>query len=172
MVDRRPSIRRNSLRYPGYDYSQPGCVFVTICTHSHQRLFGSVVDGEMWPSPQGVVAERYLHAIPDRVPDVIVDAVVVMPDHIHAILMTGTDPDAVSGASIPGLIHDYKISYRAAWRAQVDARAWPPYARKLWQRGYYDRIVRSERELDATRDYILANPGRWWERQQSQGAVS
>jgi REP element-mobilizing transposase RayT len=163
----RARTRRNSLRYPGYDYSQPGCVFVTVCTYRRQRLFGAVVDGVMRLSPQGVVAEGMWRDIGERNPGVIVDAVVVMPDHLHGIVMTGTDPDIEPSASIEDIVHDYKVRFRAAYRKHVNAGAWPPYATKLWQRSYHDRIIRSDRELEAIREYIHANPARWHKREQA-----
>src|SRR5665811_257088 len=73
------TVRRNSLRYPGYDYSQPGAIFVTIRTHDRQRLFGSVVNGEVALSPPGVAAERYWLRIPERFPGAMVDSFVIMP---------------------------------------------------------------------------------------------
>ena len=79
--------RRNSLRYPGYDYAQPGAVFVTVCTAGKQRLFGSVEDGQMIHSPSGAMVAIRWQAIPDRFPDVDIDAFVVMPDHIHGIVL-------------------------------------------------------------------------------------
>jgi REP element-mobilizing transposase RayT len=161
----KPRIRRNSLRYPGYDYSQPGCVSVTVRTHHRQRLFGVVADGLMRLSPQGSEVERIWLEIADRSSGVIVDAVVVMPDHLHGILMTGTDPSVETRDSVEEIVHDFKVRFRAAYRRHVDAGVWSPYATKLWQRSYFDRIIHSDRQLQATRDYIFANPARWQARQ-------
>ena len=80
--------RRNSLRYPGYDYAQPGGVHVTICTEHRQHLLGIVRDGEMTCSAAGVAAIETWDAIPARFPTVMVDGSVVMPDHLHGILFT------------------------------------------------------------------------------------
>ena len=118
-------------------------------------------------SPQGSVVERMWLEIADRALGVIVDAVVVMPDHVHGILMTGTDPDIEISGPIEDIVHDFKVRFRAAYRSHVDAGAWPPYVTKLWQRSYYDRIIRSDRELQATREYIYANPARRHERENS-----
>ncbi len=85
--------RRNSLRYPGHDYAQPGAVFVTVYTSGKQRLFGDIIDGRMVHSAAGnLVAERWT-AIPNRFPVVNLDAFVVMPDHVHGILFTGANLD-------------------------------------------------------------------------------
>ena len=164
MGDRQTRLWRNSLRYPGYDYNQPGWVFVTMCVHHRQQLFGSVVDGEMRLSSQGAVAERMCWEIADRVSGVIVDSVVVMPGHMHAIFMTGADPAVTNAESVADLVHTYKIRFQAAYRSHVVEGEWPPYRERLWQRGYHDRIIRNDRELETIRRYIEANPVRWWER--------
>ena len=153
------------MRYPGYDYRQPGWAFVTICTHRRQHIFGVVQDGEMRLSPQGGVAERMCWEIAERSDGVIVDSVVLMPDHVHAILMTGANPNVAVSESPGKLVHDYKIRFRAAYRTHVADGTWPPYIEHVWQRGYHDQIIRNDRELVATRRYIEANPARWWERQ-------
>lgn len=119
----------------------------------------------MQPSPQGALAERLWLEIADRTPGAIVDAVVIMPDHLHGILMTGTDPGIDTSASVEDIVHAYKIRFQAAYRNQVDAGVWPPYTTKLWQRSYYARIIRSDRELQAIREYIYANPARWQKRE-------
>jgi len=161
--------RRNSLRYPGYDYAQPGSVFVTVCTAGKQCLFGQVVDGEMRHSPAGVEAVRFWQAIPDHFPGVALDVFVVMPDHLHGIIHCGSDPGIASGASSVGsVLRWYKASVVEGFRIGVRHNGWEPYDRHLWQRDYYDRIIRTDTELAAIRAYIEGNPGRWWERMQGQ----
>ena len=157
--------RRNSLRYPQYDYAQPGAIFVTICTSDRQHLFGAVNDARMVRSPAGeVVADRW-QAIPSRYPDVAMDAFVVMPDHLHGILICGANPDDEALRTTVGkVVRWFKTSVNRAYRTGVEAGGWPPYDRQLWQRDYWDRIVRTGAELDAYRAYIEANPGRWWEK--------
>ncbi len=158
------AIRRNSLRYPGYDYRQAGAVFVTICTHQRQPIFGSVIDGVMTLSAQGEVAEQLWLGIEERFPGVVVDSTVIMPDHLHGILMLGTDPGAELHAKVGDLVHWFKIKVQAAYRKQVAAGVWPPYRKQLWQRNFHDRIIRNDCELDQIRDYIVANPARWTEK--------
>jgi putative transposase len=156
--------RRNGLRYSGYDYAQAGAVFVTICTHNRQRLFG-VVDGDgVGLSPSGEYAAFRWRQISQRFSGVLVDTHVIMPDHIHAILHTGADPSLSLHPSIGDIVRWFKSTLHADYSKGVRHLGWSPYDRRLWQRDYYDHIIRDERDLDRIRAYIEANPARWHER--------
>lgn len=156
--------RRNSLRLPGYDYAQSGAVFVTICTAGRQRLFGSVHDGRVVHTASGAMAIDRWKAIPGRFPDVTLDALVVMPDHVHGMLIHGPVAGQVAGCVTTGeVVRWFKASVHAAWRSGVLRDGWPAYDRRLWQRDYYDRIVRTEHDMTRYRGHIDGNPGRWWE---------
>ena len=166
MQDNQPR-RRNSYRFPGYDYAQPGTVFVTLCTTDRQHLFGSVDEGRVHLSPAGVAVDEAWHRIPTYVQGIALDVFVVMPDHVHGILHSGTRNGVSEPARVGDAIRWLKSVVVEAYRVGVRDAAWPPYDRHLWQRGYYDRITRTEMELIATRRYIEGNPGRWWERNNS-----
>jgi len=157
--------RRNSLRYPGYDYAQPGTVFMTIDTAARQRLFGAVIDGHLVHSSAGTMAMAQWQGIPERFPATTLDAFVVMPDHVHGILMTGVDPEPdVTKATVGEVVRWFKTAVYAAYGTGVREEGWPPYDGQLWHRDYHDRIVRNDAELAAIRAYIAGNPGRWQER--------
>jgi REP element-mobilizing transposase RayT len=160
--------RRNSLRYPGYDYSQAGAVFVTFRTKGYQRLFGVVGDGAVELSPPGgQVRCRWLQ-IPDRFPGVMIDAFVIMPDHVHGIVMTGTDPGLPARTTTGEVVHWVKSSMFTDYTIGLRDHSWEPYDRKPWQDNYYDHIVRNERDLDRIRAYIEGNPARWDERERRE----
>jgi len=160
-----PYRRRSSLRYPGYDYAQPGAVFVTIDAAARQRLFGAVVGGHLVHSPAGSTAQAYWRAIPERFPSVALDAFVVMPDHVHGIVMCGVDPEpGVGSVTVGEVVRWFKTSVYAAYGGGVKTQGWPPYAGQLWHRDYHDRIIRTDAEFAAIRAYIEGNPGKWWER--------
>lgn len=85
--------RRRSLRLQGYDYAQAGAYFVTICTQERACMFGEIVDGQMRLNPAGEMVHRVWTEIPAHAPDVDIDAFVVMPNHIHGIIvLTGSTP--------------------------------------------------------------------------------
>ncbi len=88
-----PNIHhRRSIRLPGYDYSQAGAYFVTICTQNRLCLFGEVADGRMIQNVAGQMVETVWQQLPDRFPQILMDAFVVMPNHVHGIIViTGGD---------------------------------------------------------------------------------
>lgn len=157
--------RRNSFRYPGYDYAQPGSVFVTVETHGGQRLFGAISEGAMELSPAGEMVSKRWRTIPNRFPTVAVDAFVVMPDHTHGIVMCGVDPDAnTRSATVGEVVRWLKTTVHAAYGVGVKSAGWTPYGKQLWHRDYYERIIRTEAEFAAIRQYIDDNPRKWGER--------
>ena len=161
--------RRNSLRYPGYDYSQSGSVFVTICTHNRQCLFGTVSHGAVSLSPAGERVATTWNQLAQRFPDIIMDESIVMPDHLHGIIMTGANPDVTGANTVGFVINSFKNSITAAWRKSVALHGWPQYKGHLWHPDYYDRIIRNEPELSAVREYIAANPARWEAKRRQEG---
>jgi putative transposase len=164
--------RRNTLRYIGYDYTNAGAYFVTIRAHGGLAVFGEVVDGVMVLNPLGRIADQCWTEFAERHADVQVDVHVIMPNHAHVLLwITGgpasADPgapgrsrkfgDAIAG-SLSSLMGAYKsaVSQQAAHRDLISAPA-------LWQRNFYDHIVRGDQELERIREYIRQNPMRWRE---------
>lgn len=158
--------RRNSHRYPGYDYAQAGAYFVTINTHGNLHWFGTVTEGSVQLSPQGEVALEAWIALEQRFPGLLLDAHVIMPNHVHGIIMLGTDPALSTDDQTVGLIvNSFKNRVLAEWRIGARESGWPRYENPLWHRDYYERIVRNDAELDAYRAYFLGNPARWQEKQ-------
>jgi len=144
--------QRKTLRLQGYDYSEPGGYFITIAVQGHAYRFGEVKDGEMALSAAGKIVERAWQDLPNHYPNVVLDDYAVMPDHFHGILIL-TD---VSGDGLTETIRAFK-SFSARRINLMDGTTGKP----VWQRSYFDRILRGERELDAARQYIRANPLRW-----------
>jgi len=88
---------RRSIRLKNYDYSQAGAYFVTICTHGHIHLFGEVVDGEMRLNPFGEIVQAVWFDLPQHYGHVQLDAFVVMPNHVHGIIVLTADPVVGAG---------------------------------------------------------------------------
>jgi REP element-mobilizing transposase RayT len=106
--------------------------------------------------------------IPGTFSEIGLDACIVMPDHVHGVLFTGTDPEAGGEPPTVGdVVRWFKSVTVRAYGDGVKAHGWEPYERHLWQGKFHDRIVRSDGELKAVRAYIEGNPGRWWERQEA-----
>jgi REP-associated tyrosine transposase len=138
--------QRKRLRLDGYDYTTTGSYLTTIVARGRACLFGAVADDAVELSPIGVIVQLAAEGIGCFHPGVDLDAFVVMPNHVHAIVHLDRRRRP---PPIPAVIGAFKA--RASRRAN----------RALWQRAHHDRIVRSERELTALREYIETNPLRW-----------
>ena len=138
----------------GYDYRLPGAYFVTICTENMKTLFGRVVAGEMILNRFGIIAREELHKLQRTYPkfEIFNDEFVIMPNHIHAIFwitdVGATEPVAqkpvcrITPDSLGAIIGQYKSRVMKAINKQ---RRTP--GRQVWQRNYYDRIIRNNNEL-------------------------
>ena len=152
------------LRLRGYDYTSPSTYFVTICTQNRACLFGSIPDGTIALSTAGLVMESWWRSIPRAFPEVGLDAVVVMPNHMHGILLVGTMADVPGETRLPSLsriIQWFKGQSTNDYMVGVRIDGWPRFEDRLWQKGYYEHIIRSDREIDRIRDYIHGNPSNW-----------
>jgi putative transposase len=166
---------RRSIRLPSWDYRWPGTYFVTVCTHRRTPLFGDVVDGRMRVSAFGrVVVEEWYRTEQMRA-NVALDAFVVMPDHIHGIVIiteASTDARRVTarrdptrsnrqfGHPQPGSLPTIVGAFKSAATKRINRMRGTPGA-PVWQRNYWERIVRDEDEMNAIRQYITDNPARW-----------
>ena len=143
-----------------------GAYFVTICTWQRECLFGHVVNGEMRLNDAGEIARRCWADIPDHFPSVKLDAFVVMPNHVHGIIViqgrgeksfapTSTAPTTTIAQSpsrtIGSIVRGFKIGVTKWFRANTDLHS-------IWQRNHHEHVVRNEEELEAIREYILGNP--------------
>lgn len=159
--------RRNSVRSPFDDYRSPGAYFITLCVYRRRPVLSQVVDGRVYPGALGRLVLREWTDLPQRFGWLAIDAFVVMPDHIHGILWI-TDsqarlrprPDSGPPRKSVGVALGQMKS--RVTKAAVLLGLWSPEER-LWQRGYHDRIVRSESGLRAARAYIAVNPIRYRE---------
>ena len=171
---------RRSIRLPGYDYAQAGAYFVTLVTHQRQCLFGEIVDGAMLVGSHGdTVKEEWLRSAEVR-REIELDAFVLMPNHIHGIVVI-RDQSTVVGAHgrapLPPMPHRPPRSlgsFVAGFKSAVTKRineirgtAGLP----VWQRNYYDRVIRDEEELSRIRQYIIDNSARWAEDPENPNAV-
>ena len=177
--------RRRSIRLKNYDYAQAGAYFVTLCTRDRACLFGDVRDDKICLNADGQVADECWATIPDHVRGVSLDVWVVMPNHVHGIVVidstdhVGAPVGAPVGAQhaaplqplqplqplphrgVPsGSLAAVVRSFKSAVTKRInDGRGTPGAA--VWQRNYYDHIIRSEESLNRIRQYILDNPARW-----------
>ena len=173
---------RRSIRLRGYDCTKPGAYFLTICTADRAPLFGEVVDGIVHHTSLGGVASAFWTDIGIHFSFVTVDAFIVMPDHVHGILVFNGDgrgvrsnaPTVARHGAIPpnGVTIFSAISPRRGSLAvvvQSDKGAVTSHARRdgcegpVWQRGNHEHIIRDEQARARIRRYIVSKPARWRE---------
>lgn len=159
--------RRVDLRLPEFDYSSPGIYFVTIVQKHQLNLFGSVNEEGVQPNNAGRMVIDCWENIPDRYPWVELDEFVLMPNHLHGLLVFGADPDFDERVNLGTVIGSFKSITTNAYGLGVRSRGWPRFNGKLWLENYYERVVRNDREAEKFREYIWDNPYRWLEKRDS-----
>ena len=157
---------RRSIRLKDYDYSQSGAYFITICTYNKECLFGEIVDSQTHLNKFGwVISEEWLRSIKLR-QEIELDEFVIMPNHIHGIVIiiesnvgaTGRSP-LLKGPK-PKSIGAFVAGFKSAVTKRINSIRGTP-GMPVWQRNYYEHIIRSEKDLQNITDYIEANPSLW-----------
>ena len=182
---------RRSIRLKGYDYRQVGGYFITLVTQDRACLFGEVVDGEMRMNEYGQIAweEWFRSAEIRREIRLYPDEFVVMPNHIHGIVWivdphvgaTGPSPQPQAPTIVrahrrapvqrpPRSLSSFVAGFKSAVTKRIIALHGAPGA-PVWQRNYYEHIIRNEDDLEAIRHYILTNPSRWHEDRENPHSV-
>jgi putative transposase len=145
---------RRSIRLKGYDYSTAGAYFITICTHDREQLFGDIVDRTMVLNKLGNIAQLHWQKLERYHANLILDRSVVMPNHLHGIMIL--DSSIEDSKPISEIIGSFK-----AFSAREINKIRKLKGVPVWQRNYYERIIRTETELDYVRQYIVNNPINW-----------
>jgi len=156
--------RRKNMRLATFDYRNPGPYFVTICLNTREPLFGRVENGLMLLNDPGECMQHLWLSLPERFPTIILDAFVVMPDHLHGILTLHDGSTIQPGLFLGNVVKAFKSQTTTAYIHGVRQLGWPPFAGKLWQYNYYEHIIRDDRDLDTKRAYIEGNPACWQDR--------
>ena len=178
MKHQQQRYNRRSTRLRGYDYAKPGAYFVTIVTQDRASLFGTIEDGQMQLNDAGKMVLKWYFELEQKFPCVKCDVIVCMPDHIHFLIfiaedrlgshhdMHGGDHHDMHGGDHTGspLLGDivgwFKTMTTNEYIRGVRQSGWPAFNRRLWQRNYYDHIVRTAESLNNIRLYIIDNPRR------------
>ena len=169
--------QRKSIRLKNYDYSSFGYYFITICTHNRELLFGDIVNGKMILNNLGKIVNKFWLEIPEHYSGVELDEFIIMPNHIHGIIVINPNLCFV------GAIHElplqnnkndeYKINRRQmllpkiiGWFKMNSAKQINILSNlignSIWQRNYFEHIIRNEKSLNKIREYIYYNPVQWF----------
>jgi len=180
---------RKSIRLKGYDYSQAGLYFITICCQDRECRFGKIENDKMILNNLGKIADECWLEIPKHFPNVILHEYIVMPNHVHGIIELVNDDNVVGvenfqplqhhnesqrnefqkmiPRSIGSIVKGFKIGVTKWFRINEDVSVgdgnFQPQQsqRKLWQRNYYEHIIRNEQSYQTISDYIINNPVKW-----------
>jgi putative transposase len=167
--DERLHPGHKSLRLLYRSYAEPDIYYVTICTHRNLCIFGSVKNAAVNLNPLGSLTRECWQAIPSHFPDAKLHAFVVMPSHLHGLIELMVKPpsssleirrrtfesDAVPAGSLSAIVRSFKsiVARRAHQEFQFKG--------ELWHRNYFERVIRSGKELSNATQYIIANPTGW-----------
>ena len=158
--------RRKQLRLPNYDYSTSGAYYVTICTYNRVKLFGSIqyvgADPCVRPSTAGVMIKEKLFALESKFEDIKIDYYCIMPDHIHFVLFKNCAQGGHMGPPLHRIIQWYKTQTTNEYIKLVKSGILPPFEKHIWQRDYFEHVIRGEHDLYEIRKYIDNNPAKWF----------
>ena len=181
---------RRSIRRKGYDYSQSGFYFITLCVQKREYLFGEIVNHQMILNDAGKMVEKWFHELGNKYPDIECGEYVVMPNHFHCIIenngngnpnmkdKTGTtwNPDEYAvgadlrvcpnememgehiGSPLRNIVQWFKSMSTNEYIQGVKTMGWQRFDGKLWQRNYWEHIIRSQVSFDSISSYIYENP--------------
>jgi len=177
---------RRSIRLPGYDYSQAGAYFVTICIQDQKFLLGETIGSKMQLNDAGRMIKTIWAGLPNRFPFAETDQFIVMPNHIHGIIILTEDymgehrggehkgggehkvrpygegqPRGTLPDTIGRIIQAFKSITTSEYIVGVRQNSWTPFQGRLWYRNYYEHVIRDENELNRIREYIIYNPANW-----------
>jgi len=175
---------RSSIRLKGYDYSQEGLYFITICTQGRLCLFGEIENGGMALNDAGGMVKHQWQELICRFDNIKLYEFIIMPNHFHGIIefvvgvpLVGTQnseqiPTMEQSLQIKGqpqgiaptvgdAVGAFKSLSTNEYIRNVKQNNWQAFDRKLWQRNYYEHIIRNEQDLNRIREYISTNPLKW-----------
>ena len=178
------SPHRQSIRLRDYDYSQNGAYFVTICCQNKACLFGEIVNGEIRLNDAGKMVEKWWWELANKFPAIELDEFIIMPNHFHGIVViVGADlrvcPDPprqntdelekqgehvgspLQQPTLGEIVQWFKTMTTNEYIRGVKEKNWEPFYKRLWQRNYYEHIIRNAESLNSTRLYIQTNPAQW-----------
>ena len=149
---------RKPIRLRDYDYSSPGAYFITVCTRGKECVLSRILVGEGLAPPAvaltaiGRIVEEQLRLLPGRFPSLSVDRYVIMPNHIHLLLTLSGDS---AGGAIPSPTITNMVGALKSQASRLSGAA------PLWQRSFYDHVIRNEDDYRQIAEYIETNPARW-----------
>jgi REP element-mobilizing transposase RayT len=175
---------RKSLRLKHYDYSRAGLYFITICTQNRECILGHIRKGEVVLNDAGKMVEKLWREIQEDFSNTVLHEYVIMPNHLHGIIEITPAPAPIPGAdsisaqmgsgradmesaptvaNIPAMVQSFKRHTTIKYIQMVKQNSLPPFHKRIWQRNYWEHIIRNERSYLEISRYIANNPAKWKE---------
>ena len=152
---------RKSIRLKDYDYSQSGGYFITICSYKNEFIFGKIMNGRVTICQYEDILKNNWNLLPESDPNIELDVFTIMPNHIHGILFI---QNAEKGGETPPLrrltLGQVIAKFKYLTTKEINLVRRTP-GQKVWQRNYYERVIRNEKELEKIREYIVFNYLKW-----------
>jgi len=152
--------KRRQIRLEDYDYSSCGAYFITVCTQDRAHLFGEIVGATLCARPNAPdkIVEKWLSELEKKYGGVCVDKFIVMPDHVHFILRQAGDH---IGSPLREIVGWFKTMTTNEYIRGAKSGLFSPFNRRLWQRGYYEHVIRNREDYADVWQYIDGNPQKW-----------
>ena len=150
--------QRKQIRLKDFDYSQDGVYFITICTEGRKNILSTIdINQDLETAktkltPIGLVAEQELFALCEKYPNIAIDTYIIMPNHIHILISILNEKE--NGKMLQDMVKTYKSMTTKICREKFRTN-------KIFQRSFYDHIIRNEKDYNNTFSYIETNPGKW-----------
>lgn len=152
--------KRKVIRLQHYDYAQTGLYFITICINHRLNLLGKIQHNQMQLNHAGKMVDSWYHELAKHFNCVKCLDYVIMPNHIHFILLINNETRE-NKTSLFSIIQWFKTMTTNDYIRNVKICSWQPFEAKLWQRSYYEHIIRNEQSYEQIRQYIENNPYNW-----------
>ena len=167
---------RKSIRLKNYDYSLEGLYFITICCQNREHLFGEIVKGKMILNNAGLMIQRIYEELPKYFEKMEIGEYVIMPNHFHCVIeivdlvgvpLVGTQMSGNNRATtrvaptVGDIIGTFKSLTTIEYIKMVKNNQLPNFDRRIWQKNYYEHIIRNEEEYTKISKYIENNPTKW-----------
>lgn len=151
--------KRKNLRLPDFDYASNGAYYVTVCTQNQLHLFGGINPDSksILYNDAGKMVLQWLSKIEEKYHGVYLDCSVVMPNHIHLILFLEEATNSLSD-----IMKWFKSQTTNEYIRGVKEGKYPPFQNRIWQRNYYEHVIRSDSECNQIRQYITFNTEKWY----------
>ena len=151
--------QRKANRLTDYDYSQEGCYFVTLCTQGRAQRFQMErsAGNDLCAVPNQIL-HKWIQETQNKYPNITIDKYVIMPDHIHLIVRI---KERHAGRSLQDVMGFFKTMTTNEYIRYVKAGGLPAFEKKLWQKSYYDHVIRNQRDYNEIWEYIENNPNKW-----------